>query len=366
MRDAFLRLLAGEPASQIIWTADITYWISGKQFQGQADPVWGTEEGYLRFCQTLGFMPYYWYEKFWLAEPRYDRRVQISTRTQGHLTQKTWQTPIGAISEETTFSPDSCSIAHSKFAVTNKAELEVFRYLIENRSLKPVGIEDYPERLELWRRYDGLPVIALPRSPLSAFFYEWAGVINGIYLLLDFPELVRDIFRLMEKQEEPILDAVCGLHPPLVHFADNLSSDTITGFYEELMEPGHRHRIARLHKAGIKCAVHLDGVVQGLLPKLARVGFDAVEALTPYPGGDQPIEKMRTIANDDHVILWGGVPGILFAPPYTWEDMRRHVEHVLECWAGTRFVLGVADQVPPDGNIEFCRNISDLIQARNP
>lgn len=366
MRDAFLRLLAGEPPSQIIWTADITYWISGKQFQGKADAAWGNEEGYLQFCQALGIMPYYWYEQFWLAEPHYDHRVQISTRTRGYLTQKEWQTPIGTIAEETTFSPDSCSIAHNKLAVTNKAELEVFRYLIENRRLKPVCIEDYHERLELWRRYQGIPAIAMPRSPLSAFFYEWAGVINGAYLLMDFPELVRDIFRLMEKQEEPILEAVCELRPPLVHFADNLSSDTITGFYEELMEPGHRHRIARLHQAGIKCAVHLDGAVRGLLPKLARVGFDAVEALTPYPGGELPIERMRTAANDDRVILWGGVPGILFAPPYTWEDMQRYVEHVLECWAGTRFILGVADQVPPDGNIEFCRNISKLIRARKP
>ena len=344
----------------------MTYWISGKQFQGQADPAWGNEEGNLQFCQALGVMPYYWYEQFWLAEPHYDDRVQISTRTQGYLTQKVWQTPIGTIAEETTFSPDSYSIAHTKFAVTNRAELEVFRYLIENRRLKPKCIEDYPERLELWQRYDGLPAIAMPRSPLSAFFYEWAGVINGIYLLTDYPELMRDILQLMEKQEEPILEAVCELRPPLVHFADNLSSDTITGFYEELMEPGHRHRITRFHHAGIKCAVHLDGVVQGLLPKLARVGFDAVEALTPFPGGDLPIEQMRTVANDDLVILWGGVPGILFAPPYTWEDMQRHVEHVLECWAGTRFVLGVADQVPPDGNIEFCRNISKLIQAWNP
>jgi len=163
MRDAFLQLLAGEPASQIIWTADITYWISGKQFQRKADPAWGNEEGCLKFCQSLGIMPYYWYEQFWLAEPHYDHRVRISTRTRGHLTQKAWQTPIGTIAEETTFSPDSCSIAHNKFAVTNKAELEVFRYLIEHRRLKPKCIGDYPERLELWQRYDGLPAIALPR-----------------------------------------------------------------------------------------------------------------------------------------------------------------------------------------------------------
>jgi len=114
------------------------------------------------------------------------------------------------------------------------------------------------------------------------------------------------------------------------------------------MKSGHRKRIEQFHEAGIKCAVHLDGVVQGLLPRLVQVGFDAIEALTPQPGGDLPIEKMREIANNDTVILWGAVPGILFAPPYCWEDVKKHVEKVLECWTGTPFILGVADQVPPD------------------
>lgn len=100
----------------------------------------------------------------------------------------------------------------------------------------------------------------------------------------------------------------------------------------------------------------------GLLPRLVQVGFDAIEALTPQPGGDLPIEKIREIANNDRVILWGGVPGILFAPPYCWEDMKQHVEKVLECWAGTPFILGVADQVPPDGDIRFCHKIARLIE----
>ena len=99
-----------------------------------------------------------------------------------------------------------------------------------------------------------------------------------------------------------------------------------------------------------------------MLPKLAAVGFDAIEALTPRPGGDMPVTEMREAAKNDRVILWGGVPGILFAPPYTWSDMEKHVETVLETWKGTRFVLGVADQVPPDGEVEFCRKIARMVR----
>jgi hypothetical protein len=95
---------------------------------------------------------------------------------------------------------------------------------------------------------------------------------------------------------------------------------------------------------------------------LVRSGFDAIEALTPKPGGDLDVREIRDLAGSETVILWGGVPGVLFAPPYTWQQMVLHLGRLIDCWQGRPFILGVADQVPPDGNIEFCRQIAELIQ----
>ena len=53
---------------------------------------------------------------------------------------------------------------------------------------------------------------------------------------------------------------------------------------------------------------------------------------------------------------------MLFAPPYTWQQMESHVRRLLAAWRGRPFILGVADQIPPDGDIEFCRRIAELIQ----
>jgi hypothetical protein len=51
----------------------------------------------------------------------------------------------------------------------------------------------------------------------------------------------------------------------------------------------------------------------------------------------------------------------MFAPPYKWDDMRRHVERTISLWNGQRFVLGVADQVPPDGDIGFVKRIGEMV-----
>jgi hypothetical protein len=166
----------------------------------------------------------------------------------------------------------------------------------------------------------------------------------------------------MAEQEDPILEAICDLKPPLVHFPDNLSSDNLTTYYDARMRDAHSERLGRLHAAGIKAAVHLDGTVKGLLPKLVEAGFDAVEALTPMPAGDLGLDEIQRVAGSDTVILWGGVPGTMFAPPYTWPDMAAHVQRLLDCWGKRPFVLGVADQVPPDGDISFCPRIAQMLE----
>jgi hypothetical protein len=237
----------------------------------------------------------------------------------------------------------------------------VLRYVLEHRRLIPACLDDYDQRLALWREYGGLPAIALPRSPLPSLAYEWAGVAHMAYLLMDCEAKVDGVLSLMEDQEAPLLDALCDVAPPLVHFADNLSSDNLTSLYDKYMALPHRRRLERLHRAGIRCAVHLDGVVKGLLPKLVESGFDAIEALTPKPGGDLDVGEMSELAGSDRVILWGGVPGIMFAPPYTWADVQAHVERTLTVWRDRPFILGVADQVPPDGELAFCRQIAEML-----
>ena len=123
----------------------------------------------------------------------------------------------------------------------------------------------------------------------------------------------------------------------------------------------HARRLRPLHAAGVKVAVHLDGTVRGLLPKLAANGFDAVEALTPAPAGDVTLDEMPQVAGSRTVILWGGIPGVMFAPPYTWRDMEAHAQRLLACWGRHPFIMSTADQVPPDGDIDFCRRIAEMV-----
>jgi len=359
-----MTVFAGDWPRRPIWTADLTYWMSGQKQAGRADPGWATEAGYLALHRDLGVRPYYDYEHFWAGIPRYDETVQETWVREGRRTLHRIQTPAGVLEEEHLDLPDSACSGCVRHFVQTAADLAVLRDLLERRRLEPANLDDYPDRMARWAALGGLPCLGLPRSPLASFCYEWAGVETAAFLLADESDSVREILARMEAQEAPILEAVCRLRPLLVHFPDNLDSETLTGWYDEGLGPGHRRRLDRLHAAGIRAAVHLDGAVRGLLPRLSAVGFDAVEALTPAPCGDVEVAEMARLANPE-TILWGGVPGAMFAPPYTWPEMRRHLDRLRQAWRGRRFVLGVADQVPPDGQIDFCRRISDWVEEQS-
>ena len=365
MRNAFLEVMRGGKPEKIVWTADLTYWVAGQIQAGRGRPEWNTEMGHLALCRDLGCMPYYWYEHLTVAAPHYDG-VTVRTEVKGNRRTQTWQTPVGRLVMEITALPETSSEAITKYPIENGDDADVFLYLLKHRRWMPCHLDTYRERMNRWAPFDGVPPAALPRSPLPSLFCEWAGVQNGIYLLTDFPWKIREMLALMEQQEEPIVEALVRTAPPVVHFTDNLSSDNLASLFDEFMETPYRRRLARLHAAGIRCVVHLDGTVRGLLPKLAAVGFDAVEALTPQPVGDVGLHEMRSVAGRRDLVLWGGVPGAMFAHPFTWKDMEAHIKKLLEHWTGTPFIVGVADQVPPDGDIEFVRRISEMLKGRRP
>jgi hypothetical protein len=360
---AFLDII--KKRQTIPWTADLEYWIAGREQDGTADPAWRSETGYLDLCKTLGVFPYYKYDHFWCGKPVYDQSVQVLVDQGPKHIRTTWKTPVGTLAESVNFMDGSCSWAHTKHAVQSGDDLTVFEYLIEHRRMIPQFVDTYPEQLKRWKQFGGMPALAMPRGPLSALFYEWAGVVNGVYLLMDYPDRMKHIFQMMTEQEKPLLQALAKLQPPLVHFADNVSGDNMSGYFDQYMRNVYEERLQILHPAGIPCAVHLDGVINDIAGKIADVGIDVIEALTPAPGGTVEVEDIRTIVGDDSVVLWGGIPGTMFTSPYTWDDVRRQIDRTLAAWKGTPFVIGVADQVPADGDIGIVKNISEYLQEKS-
>jgi len=355
LRERFLAAIAGQAGAPPVLVPDLTYWQAAHPLP-EGDDLLAT----LRFHRRLGVLPYYVYGSALSAISLPDIGVRTVAMA-GECTVTVWETPLGPLRKETTRLPASTTQAITAYPVQTAADLRRLIAMYRTARVIRLPAQAYRKRARVLAEYDGYALLAVPRSPVPALMTDWAGVMNGVTLMADEPALCREFFRIVHDQCLEAVAILCEEAPPLVHVCDNLTSAVYTPYFAEYLEPHYRDVLARLHAVGTRVATHLDGTVRGLLPRLAQVGFDLIEALTPAPVGDATAAEMRVLAGP-RAVLWGGLPGAMFAPPWTWEQFRAHVGQVLDAWKGTPFLLGIADQLPPDGEIEFVRRTAELLE----
>jgi hypothetical protein len=361
-RERLLTTFAGSIPDRLAWVADITYWRSARISEGILPEKYSGPEGYLRHHEDLGLCAFYQYDVSTYVE-EYEG-IEVETIDEDDRQYVIWRAPEGVLTKEHKYLPEAFCSGITKYPVRTAADLRLLCSMLSRRRITS-NLNEFFQLERAWRDA-GYPWPDMPRSPLPALLTEWAGVENAVYLIADAPGEVQQVLEVLEETNRPAFRTARDARLPLIHIPDNLSSANAAGYFDTYMRGYYERRLGELHEAGIPAAVHLDGTIRGLLPKLARVGFDSVEALTPEPVGDVAVEELRALAGRKDLIIWGGIPGAMFAPPYTKDDMRRHVAKVLEVCGHEPFVLGTADQIPPDGEIGWCEMIAGMVEEFVP
>ena len=128
------------------------------------------------------------------------------------------------------------------------------------------------------------------------------------------------------------------------------------------MRPWESQWLARIRHAGVVSYIHMDGTLRGLIGDVAETGSTSSRRPRPCPVGDVAMCDLRALAGP-RPILWGGLPGTYFTPLVSDREFERHVRETLEVMvADRRMVLGVADQVPPDGLRSRVARVVELVE----
>ncbi len=359
-RERLLAPFQGRKPDSPAWLADLSYWYSAAESDGTLPESYRGRDGYKRLHEDLGVCYYYDYSSELFAT-RYDG-VLFCVSENGVTRERSWSSPRGTLTEHWTWLPQARCWAHDRYAVSRPEDLDILLDIWERT--RYVGDFSDFSRLARWVGDAGLPLAPAPRSPLPALLADWCGVENTIFLLMDHPEAAAKVMARIDRANDAAFEALVSGPCELVHFCDNLDASASTSFFDRWMRQYYEKRVAQLHGAGKYAVVHLDGRVRGLLPKLAACGFDGIESVTPAPVGDVAIDELRSVMGRSDTIIWGGIPGAMFAAPWSAAQVRKHTEHLLKALAGDgRLIVGSADQVPPNGRIEYCRLIAQIIQA---
>jgi hypothetical protein len=238
-------------------------------------------------------------------------------------------------------------------------DLHILRYWLTHTKYAPNPAPALHRRP--WVEDLGVVLCYLPRSPFMDLTVNLAGIGNVVDLWLDARDELEGTLAAMEERLDLAAEAALAVPADCYMIPENLSSEVVGHFYEQYVRTWESKWTARIREMNKYSYIHMDGTL-GLLDQVAAAGFDVIEAFTPKPVGDASIHEVRAMAGPDP-ILWGGVPGIYFTPLVSDQEFDRHVREVLEVMVkDERMVLGVADQVPPDGLRSRVARVAELVE----
>ena len=357
-RERILRVLRGETPDKLPWFGDLAYWVWYLHASGNYPDIYKGEDGIFRLHDDLNIG--FYLQGFYPFKTHYEN-IDVVTESSGDLTKIKYTTPIGALTECRKYLESSYSTAIVEHLIKDASDLAILRYIYEHMFFEP----DY-DRIAMFKDFSGDNGITLcytPRTPLMELIAEKAGIETVTYLIVDDEEEFNATLDVMNTGFEKAAEITVTSDCECVMIPENLSSEAVgKKFYHKYMEAHHKKWTTKIKESGKFSFIHMDGTLKGLISEVSNSGFSVLEALTPAPVGDLALEDFVSSAADD-VIFWGGLPGAYFSNAISDKDFDSYVIKTIKYMTqSNRFVLGVADQIPPYTKPDRIKRVNELVE----
>ena len=354
-RERILKLLNREKPDRVPWFGDLDYWYASARTAGTL-PEKYKGDGYFQLNRDLG-VGFYLQGFFPFAQ--HNPGITFSENRIENTITRVIHTPHGDLTSISEYLPTSFSTGIVEHYVKSPSDLPAFQAYLASLSYTPA----YDEAK---RRYgiigdNGVVLCYTPRSPFMEMVTTYIGITNLVYLLIDAPDEMAQIFEIMEEKYDQAAELTINSPAECIMIPENLSSEVVGArYYKKYLRPYESKWIQRIREAGKYSFIHMDGQLKGLIQLVAETGFDVIEAATPLPSGDISMQEIIDLVPGD-TIIWGGMPGIMFTPLVGDEDFDIHTKAILSLMRQEpRFVLGVADQVPPNGTLKRVSRVIEI------
>ncbi|MBI2496963.1 MAG: hypothetical protein HYV75_03220 [Opitutae bacterium] len=296
---------------------------------------------------------------------RYVGDVRVTTRkeTVGGEPAITWrlETPSGGIERTRIWNERTYSWQIDRWGFDDEKGLRVFREAMCARRYEP----DWDK----YRAWDecvgdgGVVYLIGGYSAMGALLNNWMGIEGVSYATVDFPAALHEAVDAVNANMLELVDLLCTAPGEVVFFPDNFSGDVQPpAFFDRWSRRYYAEAVRRLHAAGKRVAVHIDGRLRGALGMIRDTGADCADAVTPAPMGDLPPAQSRAEAGPDF-ILSGGVPPTLWLPGVSEEAFRKSVLDWLALKESSpRLIANAGDQVPPGAPESRILLMRDLVE----
>ncbi len=272
---------------------------------------------------------------------------------------RTWSTPLGKLTELIHYDDWGLSGYHVEYKLKGIHDFKILEYLLQDEqwAWDQQAYERDVAEMGQW----GAPQFYFRRSPIQGLFVEHMGFEATIYALHDYPDLIDRYVEAASAADDVLYDVLCSCPVQILNLGENIDAHMDPpSIWRRHLGPYYQKRCAQLHASGKFVHIHIDGTMKPLLSDLIVGPWDGIEAATPLPQGDVTLEEIQTAVGSR--ILLDGVPAICFLPSYPYDALVECVKRVVNLFH-PRLVLGISDELPPDGEIERVRQVGELVRT---
>jgi len=357
-RERVLAILKGEQPDQVPWFGDLDYWASARIGRKEVPEDFKERDTYIEWHRELGIG---FYLQGYFPFTTIIENCEVREWQEGNRKYREIETPKGTLRECWLYLTESFCEAPVEHLLKSVEDLPAMRYVYENTRYEP----DYAFAQRRLNQVGEMGVVLcyLPKSPFMHLVALEAGIENLTFIALNAPDEFAETIEVMTWAHNKAAQIAVDSPAEVLMIPENLSSEAVgRRFFEQFMRQYQEEWIQKIAEAGKYSFIHMDGTLRGLLREECSTNSSVLEALTPKPVGDLGVGEWADFAGDSKTILWGGVPGVYFTELVRDEEFDRHVKAVLSIMRKEpRYVLGVADQVPPDGLTRRVKRVRELV-----
>ena len=348
-------IFKGEDPGGVLWQPRLEFWYAVNKKRD-------TLPAHLQDCTLFELYDYC------LASIRYQNRSSLQVRY-SHVTasetwesekQKriTWHTPVGVLTDMTHYDEWNLSAHRTEYRLKNPEDFAVLEYIYKDEQW--YWDQQLHEKTHREFALYGPLQFYFRRSPIQNLFISDMGFERTIYTMYDRPDVIQRYLDFAEKADNPMYDVICECPVKILNFGENIDAFMDSpDIWMQYFIPYYRKRLRQLHEAGKFVHIHIDGAMKPLLPYLRECPWDGIEAATPVPQGDVTVEQIKEALGD--IVLLDGIPALFFLPSFPVEDLFDCARKIVKFFY-PRLILGISDEIPPDGDIERVRAVGKLVR----
>ena len=254
------------------------------------------------------------------------------------------------------------------YAIHSPADFEAIAQIFEHLEVIPT-----PQNYAVFQQRIGDQGIAVANgsigaSPLHLVLHDLVAMDQFFYLYADERPALEKLAERMTPFFAAQLEAQATCSAEVVFWGGNYDQNlTWPPFFTEQIAPWLQRVGQRLHTAGKLLLTHTDGENGDLLPLYQSCNFDVAESVCPHPMTRSSLAQIRT-GMGTQIAVWGGLPSIAFLDEsMDKEGFETYMDDVFgSLGSGTRLILGVSDNVPPDADLSRLEQIKERVDAFGP